>query len=124
MGSRLQSFRGDKRRAREGQNKRGQKTTAGREENKRRTRGWPARPKDNSRTRGEQEEDTGLASAARGQEEDKTRTQSPDKEFRGPASQCGQLFFPRENPDSKLLGGKDVVLRLGSSCWHTSEVKV
>ena len=36
-----------------------------------------------------QEEDNGRTSAARGQEEDKTWTQSPDTEFRGAASHFG-----------------------------------
>ena len=53
-----------------------------------------------------QEEDTGLASAAKGQQQDKRRTvtrleedkmtQTLDTEFRGAASQCGQPSFSYE----------------------------
>ena len=100
----------------------GQRTTAGQEEDKRRTLGWPAWPEDNSRTRrtrgghrvgqrgerttagqGGQEEDTGSQGwPARSQDnrKDKTRTESLD-EFRGAASQCGQMWpalFVREKP--------------------------
>ena len=52
-----------------------------------------------------QKENTGLASAARGQKEDKTRTQSPDTELRGAASQCGQPFSSFERtPTVNCLG--------------------
>ena len=45
----------------------------------------------------------GLVSVARGQQQDKrgqdkTRPQSPATEFRGAASQCGQLFFSKIEP--------------------------
>ena len=67
------------------------------EEDKRRTREGQDDERRKRRTE-VQKEDTGLASAARGQqpagrEEDKTRTQRPDTEFRGGASQRGQLHF-------------------------------
>ena len=59
--------------ARPGQH--GQRTTAGQE-------------KHNSRTK-------------EGQKEDMTRPQRRATELRGAASQCGQFFFPRQNPKSK-----------------------
>ena len=74
--------------------------------------------KDSRRTPG-QEEDAGLASVAKGQQEDNSqrttagRTRgrqdpdtSPDTNFRGAASQCDQLFFSYEKtPTVNCLGG-------------------
>ena len=89
----------------------------GRQEYKRRTPGFASaakgaggHEKDSRRTPG-QEEDAGLASVAKGQQEDNSqrttagRTRgrqdpdtSPDTNFRGAASQCDQLFFPMRKP--------------------------
>ena len=42
-----------------------------------------------------------------GQEEDKTRPQSPATEFRGAASQCGQGWSARPEDNSRTRGGQD-----------------
>ena len=86
---------------------RGQRTTAGQlqalggQKKDKRTQGWPARPEDNSRTAstapGGQKEDTGLANAARGQQQDKCKHQD-DRRTRprhSAGSLCGQLLFPK-----------------------------
>ena len=55
----------------------GQKDKGGQEEDKKRTQGWPARPE--------------------------KKKKNPDSEFRGVASQCGQLFVLQDNPNSRLF---------------------
>ena len=75
----------------------GTRTAGGQQEDTRRTREGHRVSQRGQRTAaagGEledkrQEEDNGRTSAARGQEEDKTWTQSPDTEFRGAASHFG-----------------------------------
>ena len=58
-------------------NTRGGHRTAGAHQDKRRTQGWPARPE------GQQQE----------KKEDKTRTRSPDTEFRGVASSASVASY-------------------------------
>ena len=72
--------------------------------------GWSARPEDRTRTRGGQDPPTGPQSPTefRGAAKIRTRggqgpdtepgAQSPATEFRGAASQCGQLFFSKIEP--------------------------
>ena len=86
----------------------------GQEESRRRTssgsslqgRGQGGQGKENRWTRRGQEKDKTWT--RRGQEVDKTRTrsgqdedriQSPDMEFRATARQCGQLIFPKREPE-------------------------
>ena len=61
----------------------------------------------------------------KGQEEDKAWTQSPATEFRGAASECGQLFFKYTTPNSKLFGEKHLqVCRFGVSGGYEKPVEV
>ena len=72
----------------------------------------PPRTKD--KWKGRQEEDTGFASAARGQQEDNSRTRrgqhetTPGHRVQGAAKDCGQCLFSQEKTPTVNWLGNDV----------------